>query len=200
MMIAVLANDTQWDELIAGVSEPALVRISSLAEQAASIDAYIILEPVTIEQLSTLKKPVLLNAVTGTLKEMKAAANVLRINGWNGFLSRKTWEITGVMNEAVKNIFADLNKQFIEVADEPGLIAARTIAMIINEAYFALGEEVSSKAEIDTAMKLGTNYPYGPFEWATKIGAGNIYQLLLTLSKTDQRYLPAQLLKQEAIS
>jgi 3-hydroxybutyryl-CoA dehydrogenase len=200
MMIAVMANDAQWDELTAGSNEPALLRISSLAEQAASVDGYIILEPVTIEQLNTFEKPVLLNAVAITLQEMKAAANVLRINGWNGFLSRKTWEITGVMNETVKNIFVVLNKQFIEVADEPGLIAARTIAMIINEAYFALGEEVSSKAEIDTAMKLGTNYPYGPFEWATKIGAGNIYQLLLTLSKTDQRYLPAPLLKQEAIS
>lgn len=199
-MIAVMANDAQWDELTAGSNEPALLRISSLAEQAASVDGYIILEPVTIEQLNTFEKPVLLNAVAITLQEMKAAANVLRINGWNGFLSRKTWEITGVMNETVKNIFVVLNKQFIEVADEPGLIAARTIAMIINEAYFALGEEVSSKAEIDTAMKLGTNYPYGPFEWATKIGAGNIYQLLLTLSKTDQRYLPAPLLKQEAIS
>ncbi len=46
------------------------------------------------------------------------------------------------------------------------------MAMIINEAWHALAEEVSTKNEIDTAMKLGTNYPYGPFEWAEKIGLG----------------------------
>jgi 3-hydroxyacyl-CoA dehydrogenase len=42
--------------------------------------------------------------------------------------------------------------------------------MIINEAYFALEDNVSTKAETDIAMKLGTNYPYGPFEWGQLIG------------------------------
>ena len=71
--------------------------------------------------------------------------------------------------------------------------------MIINEAYFALEEGVSTKEEIDTAMKLGTNYPYGPFEWAKKIGLKNIFQLLDKLHKTNLRYEPAALLKKEAI-
>jgi 3-hydroxybutyryl-CoA dehydrogenase len=31
-------------------------------------------------------------------------------------------------------------------------------------------DEISTKAEIDIAMKLGTNYPYGPFEWSEKSG------------------------------
>ena len=72
--------------------------------------------------------------------------------------------------------------------------------MIINEAYFAIGEDVSSKNEIDLAMKLGTNYPYGPFEWAKKIGLHNIYYLLKTLSNNDNRYIPAKALKQEVLS
>jgi 3-hydroxybutyryl-CoA dehydrogenase len=63
--------------------------------------------------------------------------------------------------------------------------------MIINEAYFALDDAVSSKAEIDIAMKLGTNYPWGPFEWAEKIGLNNIYLLLQKLSLTNKRYQPA---------
>jgi len=69
--------------------------------------------------------------------------------------------------------------------------------MIINEAYYALGEEVSSKAEIDTAMKLGTNYPLGPFEWGAKIGLHNIYRLLKLLSVEDDRYIVAPYLEQE---
>jgi len=82
----------------------------------------------------------------------------------------------------------------IRVEDEPGLISARIIAMIINEAYFANAENVSTEKEIDTAMKLGTNYPYGPFEWADKIGVKNIYVLLEKLSINDPRYHPSALL------
>ena len=90
-----------------------------------------------------------------------------------------------------------INKQIITVKDEPGLIAARTIAMLINEAYFALGEDVSTKEEIDLAMKLGTNYPYGPFEWSKKIGLKRIYMLLEKLGKTDNRYAIAPAMKSE---
>ena len=140
----------------------------------------------------------MLNSVIYTLMELKTSSNVLRINGWNGFLQRKIWEVAGTIADEVKTIFTALEKQYIAVADEAGLVAVRSISMIINEAYFALGEEISTKEEIDIAMKLGTNYPLGPFEWANKIGLKNIYALLCTLSKTDKRYLPAPLLQKEA--
>ena len=71
--------------------------------------------------------------------------------------------------------------------------------MIINEAYFAKDENVSTEKEIDTAMKLGTNYPFGPFEWAQIIGIRNIYALLKTLNETDPRYKPSTLLEKEAM-
>ena len=70
--------------------------------------------------------------------------------------------------------------------------------MIINEAYFAVEDNVSSKTEIDTAMKLGTNYPHGPFEWAGLIGNKNILALLQQLYVTDRRYKPSELLIKEA--
>ena len=47
-----------------------------------------------------------------------------------------------------------------------GFIFPRTIVQIINEAHFALEEEVASKKDIDRAMKYGVNYPKGPFEWS----------------------------------
>jgi 3-hydroxybutyryl-CoA dehydrogenase len=68
------------------------------------------------------------------------------------------------------------------------MVSARVVAMIVNEAYFALGEAISSKKDIDTAMKLGTNYPFGPFEWSEKVGLKNIYSLLLKLSESSARY------------
>jgi 3-hydroxybutyryl-CoA dehydrogenase len=55
------------------------------------------------------------------------------------------------------------------------------ISTIINEALIALMEGVSTREEIDTAMKLGTNYPYGPFEWAEKIGMERVDSLLAQL-------------------
>ncbi|MFX8832908.1 3-hydroxyacyl-CoA dehydrogenase family protein, partial [Acinetobacter baumannii] len=78
------------------------------------------------------------------------------------------------------------------------MLAARVVAMIINEAYFGWGEGISSKADIDIAMKLGTNYPYGPFEWGYKIGVQKILELLQVLSKTDDRYTPAKALIEES--
>jgi 3-hydroxybutyryl-CoA dehydrogenase len=70
--------------------------------------------------------------------------------------------------------------------------------MIINEAYFALSEGVSTKAQINIAMKLGTAYPYGTFEWSERIGLQNIASLLLKLSRQQKRYMPCKLLLQEA--
>jgi 3-hydroxybutyryl-CoA dehydrogenase len=141
----------------------------------------------------------LINSVTSTLKEINAPENILRINGWAGFLSRQNWEVAGSINEEAKVFFSSINKIYTTVPDEPGMIAARIISMIINEAYFALGEELSTKDEIDIAMKLGTNYPYGPFEWADKIGIKKIFQLLQKLSLEDKRYLPAPLLQKRTL-
>ena len=51
------------------------------------------------------------------------------------------------------------------VADTPGLIVARTLAMLINEAADAVLQGVCTSEGADAAMKLGVNYPRGPFEW-----------------------------------
>ena len=90
-----------------------------------------------------------------------------------------------------------LNRKAEWLPDVKGFISPRVISMIINEAYFTLESRVSTKEEIDIAMKLGTNYPYGPFEWSEKIGLNRIYSLLLQLSMTDPKYTPCELLRLE---
>lgn len=76
----------------------------------------------------------------------------------------------------------------------------RTIAMIINEAYFALGDKLASATDIDLAMKNGVNYPLGPIEWGDKIGLHNIAQLLEELNTVtrDERYRLSTELKLQA--
>ena len=63
--------------------------------------------------------------------------------------------------------------------------------MIVNEAYFTFEAQTSTKDEIDIAMRLGTNYPKGPFEWSREIGLKNIFDLLMHLSRSDKRYRPS---------
>lgn len=143
------------------------------------------------------EKPIFFNSVISTLKELQSPKNISRINGWAGFLQRNSWEIATHDEQIVRKIFDGLQWKYLFSKDEPGLISARIISMIINEAFFAVGDNVSTKEEIDIAMKLGTNYPYGPFEWAEKIGLRNIYDLLCKLAETDKRYNVAPSLKKQ---
>ena len=165
-------------------------------------DGYFLLNDITeATSLNDLpqQKPVFINAVSSTLKNLHAPKNVVRFNGWNGFLEHKVWELAGFISNEAATILTELGKQYTVVPDEPGFISARVIAMIVNEAYYALEEGVSDKDAIDVAMKLGTNYPYGPFEWEEKIGAKNIYNLLMALYKENERYKPATGLAYKAL-
>ena len=127
----------------------------------------------------------------------------IRINGWSVFIESPLIEASFLQENLKKQaeaVFSHLNKMLEWLPDQPGFITPRVICMIINEAYFALAEGVSTKSDIDTAMKLGTAYPYGPFEWAEKIGLKKIHLLLSRLSKEKEQYMPAPLLVQEALT
>jgi 3-hydroxybutyryl-CoA dehydrogenase len=69
-------------------------------------------------------------------------------------------------------------------------IFSRVLGGIINEAMWAVIENVASPKDIDTAMKLGTNYPWGPLEWASKIGIEKVQRLLSAFNETvdDDRF------------
>ena len=198
MRIAVLANNDQLKELNTHANQSEFYLMNTMENIPGDMEALLFLKDDIIFDPGLTTKPVLLNAVCFTLKEIKAKNNVVRINGWNSFLSRDTWEIAGEISDPIEEVFSALGKHVIPVADEVGLVSARVVAMIINEAYFALEDKISSKQEIDVAMKLGTNYPYGPFEWSDLIGVDKILALLEKLSVHDKRYLPAGLLKSAA--
>ena len=210
MQLVVLANEILKEELVKDESKGNIniVWIKDIEEftRYKNADGYIdLLFDSSQQRVELLKnfssKPVIINSVVTTLQKLKEP--FIRINAWPGFLKRSVVEAS-YNNEThqlqAKKIFSLLNRRTEWVADKPGFITARVIAMIINEAYFALGEKVSTREEIDIAMKLGTNYPYGPFEWCNKIGIKNIYNLLNELSKTNARYRPAESLEKEAIT
>jgi 3-hydroxybutyryl-CoA dehydrogenase len=201
MKIVVAATDDQWDELTKGRTKIEWRRVNSCKDFTSNNDTdafFSLKDNVILPEFAALDKPVFINSVTQTLNDLKAPGNVIRINGWTGFLQRHTWETAGAVDENIRALFETSGIKINVVADEPGFIAARIIAMIINEAYFTVSDQVSSKGEIDTAMKLGTNYPYGPFEWLNLSGKKNILELLIKLNLTDNRYQPAELLIKEA--
>lgn len=204
MQVVVLASRIQKAELaVDGVKEIVWVEEENDFLRFPSADAFVDLEYVNTPERnevlgSLLPKVVVVNSVIDTLQEINPA--FVRINGWNTFLSSPVIE-AACNNESTKTkaetVFSLFQKQLQWLPDEPGFITARVVSMIINEAFLSLGEGVSTEEEIDTAMKLGTAYPYGPFEWAEKIGVQNIVTLLQTLGKTQGRYTPAELLVQE---
>lgn len=208
MRLAVLTNEQLKEELLSqGINDDCNIdwinspkEFLSHKNADAVIDLLFEINGYDVSHLNNYStKPVFVNSMNKTITEI--GLPVIRINGWPGFLKRNIAEISS-NNEGNKNkaeeILGLLNRKVEWVPDVKGFISSRVVSMIINEAYFALEENVSTKEEIDIAMKLGTNYPYGPFEWSKKIGLKKIAGLLIELSVIEKRYQPADLLLKEA--
>lgn len=78
----------------------------------------------------------------------------------------------------------------VRLGDVPGLAVMRTVAMLANEAADAVNQGVCSAADADAAMRLGVNYPLGPLEWADRLGAAIVGEVLNHLAQSygEDRY------------
>jgi len=131
--------------------------------------------------------------------------NILGMNCLPTFINRDVKEISYHSEsqlELIRKTEALLNWKIIPVKDRVGMVSLRILLMIINEAYFTLQEGTAGKTEIDLAMKLGTNYPFGPFEWCERIGIKTVVTQLkaLYLDTGDERYKICPLLKTESFN
>ncbi|MBV4504541.1 3-hydroxyacyl-CoA dehydrogenase PaaC [Pseudomonas sp. BW13M1] len=83
------------------------------------------------------------------------------------------------------------------VADLPGLVVLRTVAMLANEAADAVLQSVGTPGDIDLAMRAGVNYPRGPLAWADDLGVGFTLNVLDNLQRSygEERYRPSLLLR-----
>ncbi|MFZ9694524.1 MAG: 3-hydroxyacyl-CoA dehydrogenase family protein [Chitinophagaceae bacterium] len=208
MKIAIIANPTQQQVLLSrGVS--ASLELVWLDQWKETLQADVCIDLLFEENenhRALLEKwqqehkgIVLVSSVTTTASQLPI--DFIRFNGWDGFLENEIIELAGgtiPQRAMVEQVLNGLHRKAEWVQDQVGFIAPRVIANIINEAYLALEEKVSDKAQIDIAMQLGTNYPMGPFAWSQKIGLKKVYQLLLAMSKENNRYHPAYLLAKEA--
>ena len=206
MQIAIRSTEHQKKELLEkGISKKVTVHWLASDKKLSSVNADVYFDLVFNDAAPSANelvddKPVFTHAVNCVCTEINKP-NYIRLNAWNGFINRPVTELA-CNSETTKKIAAEVLDKLgwnVEwVTDDYGLIAARIITMIINEAYFALEQKVSTKAQIDIAMKLGTNYPYGPFEWSEKIGLQNILFLLQKLQMHNKRYSISSLLVHES--
>ncbi|MEV6989157.1 3-hydroxyacyl-CoA dehydrogenase [Streptomyces sp. NPDC093228] len=105
----------------------------------------------------------------------------------------------GTLAEAI-GLFQALGKDVSVIGDVPGMIVARTVARIVDLAHDAVAKGVATEEDIDTAMRLGVNYPLGPFEWSRRLGRSWAYDLLDDLHMRDSsgRYAPSLALYRHA--
>jgi 3-hydroxybutyryl-CoA dehydrogenase len=96
------------------------------------------------------------------------------------------------LSEAI-GLFQALGKAVSVIGDVPGMIVARTVARIVDLAHDAVAKGVATEEDIDTAMRLGVNYPLGPFEWSRRLGRMWAFSLLDDLHDRDPsgRYAPS---------
>lgn len=90
-----------------------------------------------------------------------------------------------------------MKKETVVVNEFPGFVTSRISALVGNEAFYMLQEGVGSPEDIDKAIKLGLNYPMGPFELGDLVGLDTRLNNLQYLHKTlGEKYRPAPLLVQ----
>jgi 3-hydroxybutyryl-CoA dehydrogenase len=87
--------------------------------------------------------------------------------------------------------------QALELRDTPALWAARTLCMLVNEGADAVQQGVCSEEGANLAMKLGTNWPHGPFEWLAALGVERVVAVLdhLHAFTRSERYRVSPLLQ-----
>ena len=121
-----------------------------------------------------------------------ASATGIAIAASDGAPADAVAEATGLLQAAGLAVYV--------IDDAPGLVVTRTVAMLVNGAVDTRHKGVASAADIDTAMRLGTNYPLGPLAWGDRWGPATIAGILDAMQAWygEDRYRPSTLLRRIA--
>lgn len=163
-------------------------------DDSSSLSDYALLDANTLLVLSSVK--VQLHAIL----PQNLWKQSIGMNALSSFIQREAIEYCTLSSDFNLDLLERLpwTKKF-NVDARVGMISPRVILMIINEAYFTLQEGTANRRDIDLGMKLGTAYPFGPFEWCEKIGIKDVYEVLNAMYQDthDDRYKICSLLKTE---
>ena len=99
--------------------------------------------------------------------------------------------------EVIRTVAEQMGKETVVVNEFPGFVTSRISTLVGNEAFYMLQEGVGTPEEIDKAIKLGLNYPMGPFELGDLVGLdARLNNLKYLHEKLGEKYRPAPLLEQ----
>jgi 3-hydroxybutyryl-CoA dehydrogenase len=99
--------------------------------------------------------------------------------------------------DRIRMVAEKMGKETVTINEFPGFVTSRISALVGNEAFYMLQEGVGTPEDIDKAIKLGLNYPMGPFELGDLVGLDTRLNNLNYLhAKLGEKYRPAPLLEQ----
>jgi 3-hydroxybutyryl-CoA dehydrogenase len=206
-------------EKITGEQKEAAQNIRTTTNLAGVSEADLVIEAATenpelklniFKELDSLAKPgVILASNTSSISITKIAAATNRPNKVIGMhfmnpvpLMKLVEVVRGLAtsDECTQTVIAicqKLGKIPIEANDSPGFISNRILCPMINEAVFALQEDVGTPEAIDSVMKLGMNHPMGPLALCDLIGLDVVLFVMEVLQRDlgDDKYRPAYLLR-----
>ncbi|WNS76552.1 3-hydroxyacyl-CoA dehydrogenase [Bacillus sp. DTU_2020_1000418_1_SI_GHA_SEK_038] len=98
--------------------------------------------------------------------------------------------------EVIREVAVKMGKETVVINEFPGFVTSRISALVGNEAFYMLQEGLGTPEEIDKAIKLGLNYPMGPFELVDLVGLDvRLNNLKYLHEKLGEKYRPAPLLE-----
>ena len=99
--------------------------------------------------------------------------------------------------DLIRQVAEQMGKETVVINEFPGFVTSRISALVGNEAFYMLQEGLGTPEEIDKAIKLGLNYPMGPFELVDLVGLDvRLNNLRYLHEKLGEKYRPAPLLEQ----
>jgi 3-hydroxybutyryl-CoA dehydrogenase len=149
--------------------------------------------------------PIGCDATTASVKLELDATCTVAIDEITGISDRRTIMTTPVTSRTARDtvwgLLAADGTPVTVIADSAGFISQRVIAMVVNLGCQVATKGIAAPADIDTALKLGLNYPYGPLEWGDKLGAETIVKILDGLFDFthDSRYRASSWLRRRAL-
>ena len=206
------------EKMTAEQKAAALARIQTATDLAALKDADLIIEAATenldlklkiFKQLDELARAdAVIASNTSSISITRLAASTKRpdkVIGMHFFnpvpLMALVELIRGLQTSdatyaAVEEVSKAVGKSPVQVRNSPGFVVNRMLCPMINEAIFALGENLATAAQIDEAMKLGANHPIGPLALCDMIGLDVQLAVMNVLFDgfKDPKYRPAPLL------
>jgi len=108
----------------------------------------------------------------------------------------KGYETSEETLQSAKEWGEKIGKEIIVVNEAPAFAVNRVLCVMLNEAFYALGEGIATPEDIDKGMVLGCNHPIGPLALSDLIGLETLLHVIEGLhAELGDKYKPAPLLK-----